>query len=550
MSTPAITRIQYTSKDFATLRNELEALIPILTNGRWTDLNESDPGIAIVELLTAMMDLLLFYQDQSANEAFLPTAVQRGDVINLVKLIDYAPASIKSAVGKVVFSTFNASTVLSVTIPPYTRVSTNRVSGNEFVTTTADGATDPTPVPVTILNGHTPVTMNVIQGTKGTDTFNSDGTPTQRFKLSMADIDTTTVLLTVNGFPWEKVTSFVSADLNAEVFEVSSDSKDNAYVTFGDGQFGMIPPTGATILVTYVVSEGVTGTTGAGKITVLLDTLQDSALVNVTGITVNNPVATDSGLSSETIERTKQLAPALLAALFTAKSKDDYNALVQAASSAVTKVNTWGEAEENPPNYKLFNKVQIAFAGLGTDGKILLPTSSEFPDVKAAIIAYLNSGSRKIITTRNVFIEPQFVDIVITGTVYADLIRVDPATVTAACTQALTDAFGYAASAFGQDIYVSQIQNVLAQVPGVVWSQVALTAVPDTFVDTTTRYQYNTSVFPNEVVGVTIQKFEIPIVEDDLVTGRLSVITHVNLTVVDAVDQPSGGDVLNNPCAV
>ena len=557
MSTPAITKIQYTSKDFATLRNELIARIPALTGGRWTDLNESDPGIAIVELLTAMMDEMLFYLDQSANEAFLPTAVQRGDVANLVRLIDYAPASIKSAAGQVDFI-FGAAPTYPVVIPPYTRVATSKAGGINFVTTTLFGAVDPTPVPF-IVNMASTVTMNIVEGTKSEDTFISDATPTQTYKLSQLNIDTTTVLITVNGTPWQKVSSFVSADLNSEQFVVTNDAKGYAYVTFGDGKFGMIPPDGATIVVTYVVSSGDLGTTGAGKIRSLLDTLQDSMAVNVTDVLINNLTSTAAGLSLEPIERTKALAPALLAALFTAKSKGDYNALVQAASSSITKVNTWGEAEESPPNYKLYNKVQIAFAGnqSADPSKILLPATPEFTDVKTAVTAYLNEGSRKIITTRNVFIDPQFVDIIIGGTVYANLIAVDSASVLVAVTDAINSAFGYEGIAFGQDIYLSQLQNVVAQIPGVVWSELTLDATPTTFPlpDGGDRYRYNLSVFPPTHMGVILKKFEIPIVEDDPKTGRTSgfdgtIVKHVQVTIADAVDQPRGGDILNNPCAV
>src|ERR1017187_5749595 len=102
-STPKITKFPYSDKDYATLRDDLLSRVPILTNGNWTDLNESDSGVAIIELLAAMMDQLLFYMDMSANEAFLPTARQRADVIKLAALIDYKPASISSATAIVEF---------------------------------------------------------------------------------------------------------------------------------------------------------------------------------------------------------------------------------------------------------------------------------------------------------------------------------------------------------------------------------------------------------------------------------------------------------------
>jgi hypothetical protein len=41
------------------------------TQRDWTDRNESDPGIVIVELLAYAADLLAYYQEQAAAEARL-----------------------------------------------------------------------------------------------------------------------------------------------------------------------------------------------------------------------------------------------------------------------------------------------------------------------------------------------------------------------------------------------------------------------------------------------------------------------------------------------
>src|SRR4030042_4046426 len=80
--------ISYTNKDYESLRQELLARIPQLTD-RWTDLNESDLGVVLLELFCGIGDMLAYYLDAQAAEAFLPTARQRQNVINLCKLISY-----------------------------------------------------------------------------------------------------------------------------------------------------------------------------------------------------------------------------------------------------------------------------------------------------------------------------------------------------------------------------------------------------------------------------------------------------------------------------
>jgi len=80
--------IAYTNKDYESLRRELLARVPQLTD-RWTDFNASDLGVVLLELFCGVGDMLAYYLDAQAAESFLPTARQRQNVINLCKLISY-----------------------------------------------------------------------------------------------------------------------------------------------------------------------------------------------------------------------------------------------------------------------------------------------------------------------------------------------------------------------------------------------------------------------------------------------------------------------------
>ncbi len=80
--------IGYINKDYESIRQELLAKVPQLTD-RWTDFNASDLGVVLLELFCGIGDMLTYYLDAQAAEAFLPTARQRQNVINLCKLISY-----------------------------------------------------------------------------------------------------------------------------------------------------------------------------------------------------------------------------------------------------------------------------------------------------------------------------------------------------------------------------------------------------------------------------------------------------------------------------
>src|SRR5262245_30837948 len=80
--------IDYVTKDYDGFREGMLALIPQLLPS-WSDRSESDFGVVLIELFAYVADILSYYQDRVANEAYLSTATQRRSVAELLRLIDY-----------------------------------------------------------------------------------------------------------------------------------------------------------------------------------------------------------------------------------------------------------------------------------------------------------------------------------------------------------------------------------------------------------------------------------------------------------------------------
>jgi uncharacterized phage protein gp47/JayE len=80
--------IDYVTKDYDGFREGMLALIPQLLPN-WSDRSESDFGVVLIELFAYVADILSYYQDRVANEAYLSTATQRRSVAELLRLIDY-----------------------------------------------------------------------------------------------------------------------------------------------------------------------------------------------------------------------------------------------------------------------------------------------------------------------------------------------------------------------------------------------------------------------------------------------------------------------------
>jgi Baseplate J-like protein len=80
--------IDYVTKDYDGFRQAMLDQIALLLP-HWTDRSESDFGVVLIELFAYVADILSYYQDRVANEAYLATATQRRSVAELLRLIDY-----------------------------------------------------------------------------------------------------------------------------------------------------------------------------------------------------------------------------------------------------------------------------------------------------------------------------------------------------------------------------------------------------------------------------------------------------------------------------
>lgn len=80
--------IDYLTKDYAGFRQALLDFIPTRLPA-WTEQNEADLGMVLVELFSSTADNLSYMQDRVANEAFLDTATQRRSVAGHLALIGY-----------------------------------------------------------------------------------------------------------------------------------------------------------------------------------------------------------------------------------------------------------------------------------------------------------------------------------------------------------------------------------------------------------------------------------------------------------------------------
>ena len=81
----------------------------------------SDFGTLLLELFAYMGDVMHFYIDRTASEAFLGTAVRRQSVMYIADMMGYRPIGQQAATVELVFS-LDANAEEEITFPARTRV--------------------------------------------------------------------------------------------------------------------------------------------------------------------------------------------------------------------------------------------------------------------------------------------------------------------------------------------------------------------------------------------------------------------------------------------
>jgi hypothetical protein len=112
-------QIDYTSRDFESIKEDLITLIRTKTNSDWDPTDYSDLGYVLVEAFAYMGDIMSHYLDRIANETSIDTAIQRSTLLSLAKLYGYKPSGPTPAE---IYVTFENVSTAAVDIPVKTQV--------------------------------------------------------------------------------------------------------------------------------------------------------------------------------------------------------------------------------------------------------------------------------------------------------------------------------------------------------------------------------------------------------------------------------------------
>lgn len=101
--TKKLQSINYTSRDFESIRKDLENYAKTYYSDTYKDFNEASFGSLMLDTVAYVGDILSFYLDYQANESFLDTAIEYDNVIRLAKQMGFKLDTSPSSFGRLTF---------------------------------------------------------------------------------------------------------------------------------------------------------------------------------------------------------------------------------------------------------------------------------------------------------------------------------------------------------------------------------------------------------------------------------------------------------------
>lgn len=391
--------LDYTAKDFDSLRARLFNTIPSAFP-EWSDQQVANFGNLLVELFAWVGDVLLYYQDNQAQESRWSSAKLRRSLLAMIKMLNYTPKGVYAA---------KATLTFQLAAPPLGSVTIN--VGDRFSTQDAGApVTFQTRQAYVIAAGADPavVFIEVENSISQLDEILSTGLPNQSYTLGVAPYIEESLVISAGNGAYTIVDDLLDSTATDRHATISVDENVRARITFGDGTSGAIPS--GLISLAYRSGGGTVGNVGPGLISKPLGSYSDAFSNAVVARVVNVAKAT-GGTDVQTIESIREEAPRSLRTLTRTVSREDYetNALRVAGVQRALML-TKDELETVPENQGFLYLVPtgggIATTALMNDVRDMITTKypktitfkptvlpAKYIEVNVSTIVHLSRGA-------------------------------------------------------------------------------------------------------------------------------------------------------------
>ena len=312
-SNPWLTPFQRSYNDIkAKLIQSLNERVPEIT-----DMSEGNIFILTLSIFAGIAEVIHYYIDGMAREAFLPTCRRYSSLYKHAKLVDYhIKSAIPSSVDLTVYMQDGSPFPVDIQVPQNTVF--NSKDGKQWITTrniTIEKGTYTYKVPVVQKEAVEEVELG---------TYTSHNTI-----ITLGDLPSDkkyvegSMVLTVGGEAWTLVDTFAYSSPGDKVYKIELDTTLTPYLVFGDGQFGKKPSIGSLIKGQYYLTYGSSGNIPSNQFEQVPE-----VMTNVTsGLTLTNTIAATGGSDYEDFDTLKGHIPLSIKTLGVAIPREDYEAI-------------------------------------------------------------------------------------------------------------------------------------------------------------------------------------------------------------------------------
>lgn len=294
--------------------------------GRLGDMfTTASPFSQILEVLSEISELLFFYVEDATVEQNILTAQHPESIYGLARLTGHDAFRGASAIGEIAIrlntSSKNDISGDALIIPANTVIKSNSNGIPYTLRTNSDLFR------IEKSNSNY-IFIPIIQGVLESQTVTGTGLELQSFNIITKQTDHDNVTVTVNGEKWEKFDSIYDMKANSKGYLIKTGLSNGLDLYFGNGSFGMIPPTGSTIKIDYFISRGSVGNLNHSKDLTFkfqnegVDSVGNSHNLNDV-LEVKCTVAPIMGADPEDLAMTKLIAP-LASKSFVLATPDHY----------------------------------------------------------------------------------------------------------------------------------------------------------------------------------------------------------------------------------
>jgi hypothetical protein len=240
------------------IKSDAKTYISRVYNRANTLFTEASPFGQILSVLSEMVELVMFYIEDSVVEQNIYTAQQAESIYGMSRLTGHDATRGFAATGEIEFR-WKPGADLS------------KIAGNTLnIQSRAELKFDANGLVYTLLNSSDKFKLQktnknsfktaVIQGKFEKQTLTGSGEKLQSFSVNTGGItDHSKISVSVNGELWTKHESLYDLNSEEKAYLVKTGIGGGLDLYFGNGSFGMIPVSGSTIEVEYVKHQGLAG---------------------------------------------------------------------------------------------------------------------------------------------------------------------------------------------------------------------------------------------------------------------------------------------------